>query len=138
MAFHVCRYQSRELRPSSAAVGAIFAGNFSVIIPKKQMNVDGNKWRSRQGDVYFLLYEDSMKQQRLIQFMDRLVRTSKEKVFLILDNLKVHLNSRESFHKSMKKAAGISYWPPFLFIASSRNFKEFSVVFRPPLCYNTS
>ena len=46
MAFHVCRYQSRELKPSSAAVGAIFAGNFSVIIPKKQMNVDGNKWRS--------------------------------------------------------------------------------------------
>ena len=28
--------------------------------------------------------------QRLIQFMDRLVRTSSRKVFLILDNLKVH------------------------------------------------
>ena len=31
---------------------------------------------SRQGDVRFMLYEDSMNQQRLIQFMDRLVRTS--------------------------------------------------------------
>ncbi|MCI9193228.1 MAG: IS630 family transposase [Acutalibacter muris] len=45
---------------------------------------------SRQGDLRFMLYEASMNQQRLIQFMDRLVRTSKRKVFLILDNLKVH------------------------------------------------
>ncbi len=45
---------------------------------------------SRQGDVRFMLYEDSMNQQRLIQFMDRLVLTANRKVFLILDNLKVH------------------------------------------------
>ncbi len=45
---------------------------------------------SRQGDVRFMLYEDSMNQQRLIQFMDRLVRTFNRKVFLILYNLKVH------------------------------------------------
>ena len=31
-----------------------------------------------------------MNQQRLIQFIDWLVRTSSQKVFLILDNLKVH------------------------------------------------
>ena len=31
-----------------------------------------------------------MNQQRLIQFMERLIRASKQKVFLILDNLKVH------------------------------------------------
>ena len=45
---------------------------------------------SLQGDLRYMLYEDSMNQQRLIQFMDRLVRTSNRKVFLILDNLKVH------------------------------------------------
>jgi len=45
---------------------------------------------SRQGDIRFMLYEDSMNQQRLIQFMDRLIRTSSRKIFLILDNLKVH------------------------------------------------
>ena len=45
---------------------------------------------SRQGDIRFMLYEDSMNQQRLIQFVERLVRTSNRKVFLILDNLKVH------------------------------------------------
>ena len=45
---------------------------------------------SSRGDVRYMLYEDSMDQQRLIQFMGNLIRTSKQKVFLILDNLKVH------------------------------------------------
>ena len=37
-----------------------------------------------------MIYQDTMNQQRLIQFMERLIRSSKQKVFLILDNLKVH------------------------------------------------
>ena len=45
---------------------------------------------SSQGKVRFMIYQDTMNQQRLIQFMERLIRTSKQKVFLILDNLKVH------------------------------------------------
>ena len=43
-----------------------------------------------QGQVRFMIYPDTMNQQRLIQFMQRLVRTSQRKVFLILDNRKVH------------------------------------------------
>ena len=38
---------------------------------------------SSQGKVHFMVYQDTMNQQRLI-------RTSQQKVFLILDNLKVH------------------------------------------------
>ena len=45
---------------------------------------------SSSGNVRYMLYEDSMNQQRLITFMQRLIHTSKKKVFLILDNLKVH------------------------------------------------
>ena len=37
-----------------------------------------------------MLYEGSMNQQHLILFMQNMLRTSKQKVFLILDNLKVH------------------------------------------------
>lgn len=37
-----------------------------------------------------MVYGETMNQQRLIRFMDRLRRTSEQKVFLILDNLKVH------------------------------------------------
>ena len=43
-----------------------------------------------QGQVRFMVYHETMNQQRLIRFMERLVRTSQRKVFLILDNLKVH------------------------------------------------
>ncbi len=38
---------------------------------------------SSQGSVHFMVYQDAMNQQRLM-------RTSEQKVFLILDNLKVH------------------------------------------------
>ena len=43
-----------------------------------------------QGHIRFMVYQETMNQQRLIRFMERLVRTSQRKVFLILDNLKVH------------------------------------------------
>ena len=43
-----------------------------------------------RGSVRFMLYEDSMNQQRLIAFMRSLIRQAKQKIFLILDNLKVH------------------------------------------------
>ena len=45
---------------------------------------------SSQGNVRFMVYQETMNQQRLIQFMERLVHTSQGKVFLILDNLRVH------------------------------------------------
>ena len=43
-----------------------------------------------QGEVCYMLYEDSMDQQRLITFLRNLIRTSNQKIFLILDNLRVH------------------------------------------------
>ena len=45
---------------------------------------------SSQGKVRFMIYQDTMNPQRLIRFMERLIRDSKQKVFLILDNLNVH------------------------------------------------
>lgn len=45
---------------------------------------------SSQGTCRFMCYEDSMTQQRFIDFMRRLVKDAKRKVFFIVDNLKVH------------------------------------------------
>ena len=45
---------------------------------------------TNQGSVRFMVYEDAMTQQKLINFMNRLVNDSERKVFLILDNLRVH------------------------------------------------
>ena len=43
-----------------------------------------------QGDVRYMLYEGSMDQRCLITFLRNMLRSSKQKIFLILDNLKVH------------------------------------------------
>lgn len=45
---------------------------------------------SSQGKVHFIIYQDTTNQQRLPRFMGRLAHEAEEKVFLILDNLKVH------------------------------------------------
>lgn len=45
---------------------------------------------TNQGKVRFMIFEDSMTQQRFIDFMRRLIYDAKNKVFLIVDNLKVH------------------------------------------------
>lgn len=37
-----------------------------------------------------MVYKDKMNSQTLIRFMKRLIKNSKQKVFLILDNLRVH------------------------------------------------
>ena len=43
-----------------------------------------------QGEVRYMLYEDSMSQQRFITFLSHMLQTSKQKIFLILDNLRAH------------------------------------------------
>lgn len=45
---------------------------------------------TNQGKVRFMVYEDKMNSKTLIRFMKRLIKDSTKKIFLILDNLKVH------------------------------------------------
>jgi len=45
---------------------------------------------NNQGKLRFMIYEETMTQQLLIVFMKRLIASTDRKVFLILDNLKVH------------------------------------------------
>ena len=45
---------------------------------------------TNQGKVRFQIYDGRMNADQLIQFMKRLVKDAKRKVFLILDNLRVH------------------------------------------------
>lgn len=45
---------------------------------------------TNQGKVRFMVYKNRMNSQTLIQFMKRLVKGSDKKIFLVLDNLKVH------------------------------------------------
>ena len=61
-----------------------------LAVETKRQRVNMISALSSQGKVRFMIYQDTMNQQRLIRFMERLVRSSERKVFLILDNLKVH------------------------------------------------
>ncbi len=45
---------------------------------------------TNQGKVRFMVYEDKMNSKTLIKFLKRLIKDSTKKIFLILDNLKVH------------------------------------------------
>ncbi len=45
---------------------------------------------TNQGKVRFMIYKETMNAQTLIHFMKRLIKDSGHKVFLILDNLRVH------------------------------------------------
>lgn len=45
---------------------------------------------TNQGKVRFMVYKDRMNSDTLIKFMKRLIKGSPRKVFLILDNLRVH------------------------------------------------
>lgn len=45
---------------------------------------------TNQGKVQFMLYSDSMNADRFIEFMQQLIKPRTQKVYFIVDNLKVH------------------------------------------------
>ena len=45
---------------------------------------------TNQGKVRFMIYKDTMNAQMMIKFMQRLIKDADQKIFLILDNLRVH------------------------------------------------
>ena len=62
-----------------------------VKIQSKKMHINMISAISNQGKLHFLLYSDAINSERLISFMEAIIKTSSgKKVYLILDNLKVH------------------------------------------------
>ena len=63
---------------------------------------------------HFLLYKDSMNTDKLIDFMTRLIADSKKKVFLILDNLRVHhAKAVTAWLEEHKAQIELFYLPPY-------------------------
>jgi transposase len=59
-------------------------------IPSKKERISMVSAINNEGKVRFMIYRESMNSSRLIDFMNRLIKDAKRKVYLILDNLKVH------------------------------------------------
>ena len=56
----------------------------------KRFSVNMISTVTNQGKVEFMIYSGSMNADRLIEFMKQLVKGKKKKLYLILDNLRVH------------------------------------------------
>ena len=61
-----------------------------VKIQSKKMHINMISAISNQGKLHFLLYSDAINSERLISFMEAVIKTAGKKVYLILDNLRVH------------------------------------------------
>lgn len=69
---------------------------------------------TNRGKVRFMLYDENMTAQVLIKFMSRLIKDSKQKVFLILDNLRVHHSKDvKEWQEQHKERIEIFYMPSY-------------------------
>ena len=56
----------------------------------KRFSVNMISTVTNQGKVQFMIYTDKMNAEKFIEFCEQLIKTSVSKIFLILDNLRVH------------------------------------------------
>lgn len=69
---------------------------------------------SKRGKLRFMLYKANMNSAKLIDFMGRLIRGVKKKVFLILDNLRVHHSKDvQKWLEKHKDRIEVFYLPPY-------------------------
>ena len=62
----------------------------AVLLPARREHISLISTITNQGKVRFMVYENSMNSDTLIKFLKRLIKDTDRKVFLILDNLRVH------------------------------------------------
>ena len=86
-----------------------------VKVQAKKMHINMISAISNQGKLHFLLYSDAINADRLISFMETVVKTaSGKKVYLILDNLKVHHSKKVSeWVEEHKNQLRLFHLPPY-------------------------
>jgi transposase len=69
---------------------------------------------TNEGKVRFMVYREAMTQEKLITFMSRLIRDTGRKVYLILDNLKVHHGKKVAeWLETHKEEIAVFYLPSY-------------------------
>ena len=56
----------------------------------KRFSVNMVSTVTNQGKIQFMIYSGTMNSDRFIDFMGQLIKSSSKKIYLILDNLRVH------------------------------------------------
>ena len=62
----------------------------ALLLPAKRERINLISTVTNQGKVRFMVYQNTMNADMLIKFLKRLINDASRKVFLILDNLRVH------------------------------------------------
>ena len=74
----------------------------------------GSKGQHDLRKTIIILYKDNMNTEKLIDFMTRLIADSKKKVFLVLDNLRVHhAKLVQSWVEEHKDRIELFFLPPY-------------------------
>lgn len=82
----------------------------------KRFSVNMISTVTNQGKVQFMIYSTNMNSQKLIEFMEQLIKGSEKKIYLILDNLRVHHSKivKEWLEKEeVKDKIAIFYLPAY-------------------------
>lgn len=85
-----------------------------VLVESKKMKINMLSAVSSRGKLRFVLYNDNMDSDKLIDFMRRLVKDTTRKVFLILDNLRTHHSKKVTeWLKKHKNEIEVFFLPPY-------------------------
>ena len=85
-----------------------------VKVQAKKMHINMISAISNQGKLHFLLYSDAINSDRLISFMEAIIKTAGKKVYLILDNLKVHHSKQVTeWVEEHKQQIRLFHLPPY-------------------------
>jgi len=85
-----------------------------VHVESKKMKINMLSAISNRGKLRFVLYKDNMNSDKLIDFMRRLVKDTKKKVFLILDNLRAHHSKKvHTWLEKHKAEIEVFFLPPY-------------------------
>lgn len=86
----------------------------AILLPAKREHISLISAITNQGKVRFMVYENSMNADTLIKFLKRLIKDTGRKVFLILDNLRVHhSNSVKGWLESHKDEIELFFLPSY-------------------------
>jgi transposase len=85
-----------------------------VQIEAKKMKINMLSAVSSRGKLRFMLYKDNMNGDKLTDFLGRLIKDTEKKVFLVLDNLRVHHSKMvASWLEGHKDGIELFYLPPY-------------------------
>lgn len=97
------------------AKGYALIGQTPVVrIESQKMKINMLSAIFNRGKLRFMLYKNNMNADKLIDFMRRLVRDTDKKVFLILDNLRIHHSKKvKAWLEKHRDKIEIFFLPPY-------------------------